>query len=261
LLCVCVPISKDGQVTDVADSYKNQLADAPNEPPLVVNVVDAPLQMVLNVGVNEVAAVLGVELTVIVTLWHAVVLQSPSALTKYCVLPIGFTVKLPVIFCSSNVPPQLTLYNLHCAPVPNEPPLTFRFTDAPVHILFVLDVSELGTVEFVFTVTVVETHKVFPQVASYRAKYCVVVDGAAITKLLPEPMALPEPQPPAYHVSTPPVPGVPPVMLKVILATEPEQKLFWSELALAGDTGSVFTTMVALPLITVVQPAATAYIV
>lgn len=47
-------------------------------------------------------------------------LHVPSALTKKVVVAIGATLILAPV--PANVPPQLPVYHLYDAPVPNEPP-------------------------------------------------------------------------------------------------------------------------------------------
>ena len=81
------------------------------------------LRIVVGFGVID---IVGWVFTVTVTLAQPVVLQVPSALTKYVVVAVGVTVMLAPV--PTAVPPQLALYHLQLAPVPNEPPLTVSVT-------------------------------------------------------------------------------------------------------------------------------------
>jgi hypothetical protein len=63
-----------------------------------------------------------VSRTVTVIFWQAVLLQVPSARTKYTDVAFGDTDTLAPV--PIEVPPQLPLYHLHAAPLPRLPPLT-----------------------------------------------------------------------------------------------------------------------------------------
>jgi hypothetical protein len=73
-----------------------------------------------------------------------------------------------------------------------------------------------------------------------------------MVKGLVVPIAVPVPQPPAYHVRVPPDP---PVAVSTILPPAPEQKLFLSTDAEVGAIGSVLTVTVVLTQAVDVQPA------
>ena len=60
------------------------------------------------------------------------------------------------------------MYQNQLAPVPNRPPTTFNVVDAPEHIVDGVTVAEVHITEFVFTVTVLETHSVVLHVPSAR---------------------------------------------------------------------------------------------
>lgn len=125
------------------------IAPVPIKPPLTVSVVLLPLQMV----VEPVTPVGSVErvLTVTVTLAQVVVLQGPSARTKYVVVAVGNTVtEVPE---SKAVPPQVPEYHCHVAPLPNEPPATVKVVLPPLQMV-VVPVIPVGAVEKVLTVTV-----------------------------------------------------------------------------------------------------------
>ena len=98
--------------------YHFQLPPVPSEPPFKVNVLLWPLQIVV-VPLMLVAGT-DVSLTVMVTLWHEVLLQVPSAFTKYVVVDVGVTLRLLPL--PTGVPLQLPLYHSQVAPVPSEPP-------------------------------------------------------------------------------------------------------------------------------------------
>ena len=68
---------------------------------------------------------------VTVTLAQVVLLQVPSALTKYVVVEL--TVTFNVAPVPTRVPPQVPLYHLHVAPPPNEPPATLKVTAVGPH--------------------------------------------------------------------------------------------------------------------------------
>jgi len=75
----------------------------------------------------------------------------PSARTQYVVVAEGLTgMELPV---PTKVPPQLPVYQRHCAPVPNEPPFLVSVVDCPAVMGFGFALADDGATEFVFTVT------------------------------------------------------------------------------------------------------------
>ena len=104
--------------------YHFQEAFVPNDTPVTLRLVLAPLQIVDWVAEALVGAVDRV-FTVTTTDAQVVLLQSPSALTKYVVVTDGVTViddPLPI-----EAPlPQPPAYHFHEAFVPNEPPVTLR---------------------------------------------------------------------------------------------------------------------------------------
>ena len=121
--------------------YHFQLAPVPSVPPLTLKVVVLPKQMV----VVPVIAVAGNEVspTVTVTLRQMVVLQVPSARTKYVVFVEGETVMLfPV---PSAVPPHDPLYHFQLAPTPKLPPLTEMVTAFPKHTVVEPLIEVAGT--------------------------------------------------------------------------------------------------------------------
>ena len=54
----------------------------------------------------------------------------------------------------TRVPAQTPVYHFQLAPVPREPPTTLRVVDPPTQKLLLLVVADVGSVEAVFTVTV-----------------------------------------------------------------------------------------------------------
>lgn len=54
----------------------------------------------------------------------------------------------------SSVPPHEPLYQVHTAPVPNDPPETLRVAFPPWQIVGELAVADVGAAELAFTVTV-----------------------------------------------------------------------------------------------------------
>jgi hypothetical protein len=94
--------------------------------------------------------IVGCTFTVTVTLAQVVVLQVPSALTKYVVVLLTVsTSEAPV---PTRVPPQLPLYHLQLAPDPSEPPLTLSVTLPGPHKLVADALAAVGAVESEFTV-------------------------------------------------------------------------------------------------------------
>jgi len=121
--------------------YHFQLAPAPRLPPLTLNVVFLPRQIVV-VPVIDVAGT-EVSWTVTVTLLQIVLLHVPSALRKYVVVAAGATVTLLPV--PTDVPPQLPLYHLQLAPVPRLPPLTLSVVFLPRQIVVVPVIEVAGT--------------------------------------------------------------------------------------------------------------------
>lgn len=120
------------------------------------NVATVPLHTPDGIPIKGIIARLftGVVFTVTVTLAHKVVLQAPSARTKYVVVDEGDTlIAAPV---PANVPPQLPVYHFQLAPVPKLPPLTDKLVALPLQMLLFAasDVADAGAEEAVDTVTV-----------------------------------------------------------------------------------------------------------
>ena len=111
--------------------YHFQLAPVPREPPFGVSVVLLPLQIVVTPFID----VAGTEVsrTTTVTGKHAVLLQVPSARTKYVVVVAGATVRLLPV--PTEVPPQLPLYQRHVAPVPKLPLFMLKVVFLPRQIV------------------------------------------------------------------------------------------------------------------------------
>ena len=72
-----------------------------------------------------------------------VLLQVPSALTKYVVLTVGATVMLAPV--PANVPPHDVVYHFQLAPVPRLPPLTERVVFLPRQIVVEPVIEVAGT--------------------------------------------------------------------------------------------------------------------
>lgn len=101
--------------------YHFQLADVPNVPPEILRVLLWPSHIVAELALAKVAGT-EVSLTVITMLLQTVLLQVPSARTKYVLVVVGFTaILLPV---PTEVPPQLPVYHFQLAEVPKAPPFT-----------------------------------------------------------------------------------------------------------------------------------------
>jgi hypothetical protein len=142
-----------------------QTAPVPKEPPTRLSVVDVPLQTGLADALIEVGAVDRV-FTVTVTLAHAVVLQVPSARTKYVVVAAGVTEMLEPV--PTKVPPQLPEYHCQLAPVPNDPPVLDSVTDVPSQTTEEDVDAEVGAEDKVFTVIARLAHAVVLHVPSAR---------------------------------------------------------------------------------------------
>lgn len=126
----------------------------------------------------------------------------------------GTVIDAPV---PTNVPLQEPVYQLYCAPVPNEPPVAVRVTLLPVHTEVDEAVMPVGAVEAVLTLMVTCAQVVVLQVPSARTKYVVVEEGLTVMEV-PLPSGVP-PQVPLYHCQVAPVPNEPPVTVKVELLT------------------------------------------
>lgn len=97
-----------------------------------------------------------------------VVLQVPSARTKYVVFNVGLTDRLvpdPI-----EVPPQLFEYQRHCAPEPKDPPATESVVEFPgQEIGFMLAIRFVAACDLELeTVTVTNLQDVVLQVPSAR---------------------------------------------------------------------------------------------
>ena len=112
--------------------YHFQNAFVPNEPPVTLISVFCPGQIVGDNAEAPVGPEEGV-FTATVTDAHEVVPQSPSALTKYVVVTVGFTFIVPPVPIEAPFA-QPPIYHFHDAPVPNEPPVTLILVFPPVQI-------------------------------------------------------------------------------------------------------------------------------
>lgn len=120
--------------------YQFHVAPVPKEPPLTVKVTEDPKQTEDKLLI-AVAGLL-VSVTVTAKLAHIVLLQVPSALTKYVVLADGDTVtEVPE---PTLVPPQEPLYHFHVAPAPSVPPETLSVVEVPKHIVEVPEMEVAG---------------------------------------------------------------------------------------------------------------------
>jgi hypothetical protein len=72
-----------------------------------------------------------------------VLLQVPSALTKYVVVAVGDTVMLAPV--PADVPPHDDVYHFQLAPVPKLPPLTDSVVFLPRQIVLVPLIEVAGT--------------------------------------------------------------------------------------------------------------------
>jgi hypothetical protein len=97
-----------------------------------------------------------------------VLLQVPSARTKYVLVEAGVTVMLVPV--PNEVPPQLPLYHFHVAPVPNVPPFTLKVVFWPTQIAVDVAVTDTVGTDVSLTVTTTFLQIVLLQVPSARTK-------------------------------------------------------------------------------------------
>ena len=141
-----------------------------------------------------------------------VLLQVPSALTKYVVVAVGDTVMLAPV--PADVPPHDDVYHLQLAPVPRLPPLTDSVVFFPRQIVLVPLIEVAGN-EVSCTVILILLQIVMLFVPSARTKYVVLVEGAKVI-LAPVPTKVP-PHDDEYHFQLAPAPRLPPLTLSVML--------------------------------------------
>jgi hypothetical protein len=157
-----------------------------------------------------------VSVTEIFTLRQMVVLQVPSARTKYVVFVEGETVMLfPV---PSAVPPHDPLYHFQLAPAPKLPPFTEMVTAWPKHTV-VEPLIEVAGIEVSLEIIVLLIQVVESQLPFARTKNESVL-AILTTILLPVPrnvLPVPNPHPPLNHCQTAPTPNVPPFTVSVTL--------------------------------------------
>ena len=189
--------------------------------------------------------------TVIVVLTHTVVLQVPSARTKYVVVINGFTASVgPELI---KVPPQEVAYQFQLAPAPKLPPATDNMLRSPGQTVEGELIAAAGAAERFSTRIVILTQLVVLQVPSALTKYVVVDEGLTIIEL-PFPIAAPAPQPPEYQYQSAPVPRNPPEIVKVV--GRPAQTVGLEAFKLEASLELVFTLMVKAATAEVSQPSA-----
>lgn len=105
--------------------------------------------------------------TVTTTEAQVVLLQSPSALTKYVVVEDGVTVIDGPVPIEAPLP-QPPAYHFHDAFVPSEPPLTLRLVFCPTQRTLATAEALVGFVDKVLTETVTDAQPVVPQSPSAR---------------------------------------------------------------------------------------------
>ena len=147
--------------------YHFQLALLPRLPPFTLRVTLEPLHTESTEALIEVGAAEKV-LTLMDLLAQAVVLQVPSARTKYVVVAEGVTLMLLPL--PTAVPPQELLYHFQSALLPRLPPFTLRVTLEPLQTESAEAVMEVGAVEKVLTLMDLLVQVVVSQVPSARTK-------------------------------------------------------------------------------------------
>ena len=132
--------------------YQFQLAPAPKVPPATDNMLRFPGQTVAGEPIAA-AGVVDKLSTRIVILTQLVVLQVPSALTKYVVVVEGLTIiELPLpIAVPAPQPPE---YQYQSAPVPKNPPEMDRVVGRPAQTVGFEAFKLEASLEFVFTLMV-----------------------------------------------------------------------------------------------------------
>ncbi len=145
--------------------YHFQLALVPKEPPFTFNVEVFPKHIVV-FPFMEVAGT-ELSLTMIVKFLQIVLLQMPSALTKYVVVVLGFSVIDDPD--PSKVPTQLLLYHFQLAPEPSWPPLRLNVELALWQIVE-LPLIELAGNDESWTMILMFLHTVVLQVPSALTK-------------------------------------------------------------------------------------------
>jgi hypothetical protein len=147
--------------------YHFQSALLPRLPPFTLRVTLEPLQTESAEAVMEVGAVEKV-FTLMDLLAQAVVLQVPSARTKYVVVAEGVTLMLLPL--PTAVPPQELLYHFQSALLPRLPPLTLRVTLEPLQTESAEAVMDVGAVEKVLILMDLLAQAVLLQDPSARTK-------------------------------------------------------------------------------------------
>ena len=175
------------------------------------------VKLVLNNGVkavNGAAAILIVGIVLIVTVTlvpHPVVLHVPSARTKYVVVVFtGMVILAPV---PTTVPPQLPLYHLQLAPVPNAPPTTVKVALVGPQLATTLLVAPVGATELPFTVIVNVVDTPIQPAAVFGVTVIVAVTAVGVVLIAIKLGMLPVP------LAAKPILGVLLVQLKVVPAT------------------------------------------
>ena len=147
--------------------YHFQSALLPRLPPFTLRVTLEPLQTESAEAVMEVGAVEKV-FTLMDLLAQAVVLQVPSARTKYVAVAEGVTLMLLPL--PTAVPPQELLYHFQSALLPRLPPLTLRVTLEPLQTVSAEAVMDVGAVEKVLILMDLLAQAVLLQDPSARTK-------------------------------------------------------------------------------------------
>jgi hypothetical protein len=230
------------------DVYHFQLAPVPRLPPLTDSVVFLPLQIVV-VPVIEVAGT-DVSCTVTVTLLQMVLLQVPSALTKYVVVAVGDTVMLVPV--PADAPPHDDVYHLQLAPVPRLPPLIDNVLVLPLHIVVALADAVVAGTDVSCTVTVTLLQMVLLQVPSALTKYVVVAVGDTVM-LAPVPAEVP-PHDDVYHFQLAPVPRLPPFTDSVVFL--PRQIVLVPLIEVAATEVSLIVSVNDLHIVVLQPPSA-----
>jgi hypothetical protein len=145
--------------------YHLQRANEPREPPLTLRVTEVPPHVESAEEMMETGVTLGV-FTFMVLVTHTVVLQVPSALTKYCVVAVGVTDSVGPV--PTNVPPQLPMYHLQRALEPSVPVVICMVTWLLPQVESLFVIMEEAAMDGILTLMVLLTIPVTLQVPSAR---------------------------------------------------------------------------------------------
>ncbi len=214
--------------------YHLQFAKLPREPPPTDSVTGTLPQIESAEAVTETGSILGV-FTLMVFDAQDVVLQVPSALTKYCAVAVGVMERLVPV--ARRLPPQLLLYHFHTALEPKDPEVICIVTALfpQVESLFVIIFT--AGVEGVLIFMVFVTIPVMLHVPSALTEYVEAPATGVTVMELPVPICVQHV--PLIHTHFALLPKLPPETVRVTLV-EPHVESAVDNIVVAA-TLKVFT--------------------